>query len=504
VTDHIQHSYEPFIENRRSFILLRWLLVILCSYLVLAGDIRSEQLSVEALVAVVAFFLSNLAIALLPASALALAQSKNVVVVVDAFFISVCLYLLRVEGPQIHIAFMAVFLIAVIWTNLRLIVFSLLASSTLFGAFSFFGLYGFGSRVPAGDFLPLAVLFVVAIFYVFLSSRFDRDSATATVMFEERRTSEIMVEMTRTLAASMDADDIYKVIVSGLGAAMPEVEFRVVRIRGEEILVEASSIEPDSDEPAQPLALNSNPVLKRAYEEKKTLTTRADSGEAQVAVPMITQGDVVGLIWCRGTRIDADPSGTAVHLFEVVASTAANSLRNVGLLEEMKHIARTDFLTGLPNHRYFQQTLRSEMGRAKRHQRPLSLLVLDLDFLKSVNDRFGHPTGDTVIRSVGETINATCREIDFAARYGGEEFVVILPDTDLGGAVEVAERLRKRVHETDVGEVGQITASIGVANYPVNALTSEDLVWVADQALYVAKNGGRNQVAHFTYELTNQ
>jgi diguanylate cyclase (GGDEF)-like protein len=134
----------------------------------------------------------------------------------------------------------------------------------------------------------------------------------------------------------------------------------------------------------------------------------------------------------------------------------------------------------------------------------LSLLVLDLDFLKSVNDRFGHPTGDAVIRSVGETIKVTCREIDFAARYGGEEFVVILPDTDLPGAIEVAERLRKRIHETDVGEVGQITASVGVANYPVNALSGEDLVWVADQALYVAKNGGRNQVAHFTYELTNQ
>jgi diguanylate cyclase (GGDEF)-like protein len=106
---------------------------------------------------------------------------------------------------------------------------------------------------------------------------------------------------------------------------------------------------------------------------------------------------------------------------------------------------------------------------------------------------------------VAEAILSACREIDFPARYGGEEFVVILPDTDLTGAVEVAERLRRLVHDTDVGpEVGQITASIGVANYPINALAAQDLVWVADQALYVAKNGGRNQVAHFKYELTSQ
>jgi diguanylate cyclase (GGDEF)-like protein len=382
-----------------------------------------------------------------------------------------------------------------------MIMFSLLISSILFGAFSFFGVYRFDTQVPTGEFLSLSLLFVVSVLYVFLSSRFDRDSATATVMIEERKISEIMVEMTRTLAASMNSEDVYGVVVEGLSGAMPGGRFAVARVVDGSVLFEARSW---GEKDQAPMPLEEHPSLRRAYEEKKTVVS-TEAGRAEAVVPMITQGEVIGLLWCRGEDGRGGFQAISFHLFEVVASTAANALRNVRLLEEMKHIARTDFLTGLPNHRYFQQTLKSEMGRAERHERPLSLLVVDLDFLKSVNDRFGHPAGDAVIRSVAEAIRSACREIDFPARYGGEEFVVILPDTDLTGAVEVAERLRRLVHDTDVGpEVGQITASIGVANYPINALAAQDLVWVADQALYVAKNGGRNQVAHFKYELTSQ
>jgi len=129
------------------------------------------------------------------------------------------------------------------------------------------------------------------------------------------------------------------------------------------------------------------------------------------------------------------------------------------------------------------------------------LLIIDLDFLKEVNDRFGHPAGDTVIRSVAETIRNNCREIDFAARYGGEEFTVILPETSLPSAIQVAERIRERIAAEVFSGIGSITASIGVSNYPVNALSKEDLIRVADQALYIAKNGGRDRVGYFNYQM---
>jgi diguanylate cyclase (GGDEF)-like protein len=189
------------------------------------------------------------------------------------------------------------------------------------------------------------------------------------------------------------------------------------------------------------------------------------------------------------------------RFFDVMGSTAASALRNAQLFEEVQQRARTDFLTGLPNHRFFQASLSVELGRAQRHNRSLSLLMIDLDFLKEVNDKFGHPSGDMVIRTIAETIRSSCREIDIAARYGGEEFAVILPETPLTGASQLADRIRERIAAQEFPGIGSITASIGISNYPLNALSKEDLIRVADQALYVAKNGGRNRVSYFNYQM---
>jgi diguanylate cyclase (GGDEF)-like protein len=190
-----------------------------------------------------------------------------------------------------------------------------------------------------------------------------------------------------------------------------------------------------------------------------------------------------------------------IRFFEVMAGTAANALRNAQLFEEVEHRARTDFLTGLPNHRYFQSTLSMELMRAQRHNRTLSLMIIDLDFLKEVNDRYGHPNGDLVIRTIAGIIRSSCRDTDFAARYGGEEFTVILPETPLSSAVQAAERIRMRIAAEQFPGIPAVTASIGVSNYPINALSKEDLIRVADQALYIAKKGGRDRVAYVDYQM---
>src|SRR6185369_12023200 len=179
-------------------------------------------------------------------------------------------------------------------------------------------------------------------------------------------------------------------------------------------------------------------------------------------------------------------------------------LRNAQLFEEMEHKAKTDYLTGLYNHRSFQAMLTSEMARAGRLSHPLSLLIVDLDYLKEVNDRFGHMTGDAVIREVAETIRSGCRDYDLPARYGGEEFTVILPETGLQDALDVAERVRARIANRAFTGAGHVTASIGVANYPLNAVGRDELVKVADCALYDAKNNGRNRVSFFEGQLVEK
>lgn len=165
---------------------------------------------------------------------------------------------------------------------------------------------------------------------------------------------------------------------------------------------------------------------------------------------------------------------------------------------ELIRLTQTDVLTGCNNRRFFLHQLEKEIMRAKRYGRPLSLLMLDLDYFKQVNDTHGHHAGDQVLKSIVETLGKDAREIDTLARIGGEEFAIILPETDNKGAVDVAERLRRAIemasHPLETGHKVQITASIGAATIASDELTSDGLLKAADFAMYQAKTAGRNRV----------
>lgn len=157
--------------------------------------------------------------------------------------------------------------------------------------------------------------------------------------------------------------------------------------------------------------------------------------------------------------------------------------------------ANTDGLTELNNHRAFQETLANELQRALRYKAPLSVLLLDVDKFKQYNDTYGHPAGDQVLKQVAAILSAGARNTDFVARYGGEEFVLILPNTESTGALELAERLRKDV-ETRKGFERDVTISFGVATLSKEAMSAPELITQADKALYASKHAGRNRVTH--------
>jgi len=165
---------------------------------------------------------------------------------------------------------------------------------------------------------------------------------------------------------------------------------------------------------------------------------------------------------------------------------------------ELEYLSITDPVTGLKNHRYFQDRLRIELERANRHFRPLSLAMLDLDRFKELNDQHGHPNGDRLLRACAERFLSHVRLIDTIARYGGEEFAVLMPDTTFGDAIKVAERLRlaiaHQVFAIPPAREIRLTISIGVATslHPT-PLVAQELITRADQALYQAKRQGRNQ-----------
>jgi len=165
---------------------------------------------------------------------------------------------------------------------------------------------------------------------------------------------------------------------------------------------------------------------------------------------------------------------------------------------QLQDLANRDGLTGLYNHRYFQEQVGKDFARARRYHQPLSSVMLDIDHFKKVNDTYGHQTGDVILRTVGKLMLDSLRESDVPARYGGEEFALILYFTDSRGAFEVADRLRRMV-ETHIFHAGaetlQVTLSAGVATYPHPAIQEvQHLVECADKALYAAKQNGRNRV----------
>jgi diguanylate cyclase (GGDEF)-like protein len=167
------------------------------------------------------------------------------------------------------------------------------------------------------------------------------------------------------------------------------------------------------------------------------------------------------------------------------------------LFSELSTMAKTDPLTGLLNRREFENQGSSEMQRCKRYNRGVAILMLDLDFFKSVNDSYGHAAGDSVLKALSANLKASLRMADIACRYGGEEFVVLAPETTLKGAAELAERIRSRMETTFVSvgdDMITITVSIGIAETAGRTVALETLTDEADKALYAAKSGGRNAV----------
>ena len=188
------------------------------------------------------------------------------------------------------------------------------------------------------------------------------------------------------------------------------------------------------------------------------------------------------------------------HWIEALVNVAAPMIGHLQHLERAKRRALIDELTGTYNRRFLEEALaKLVVPDDRRRGQVLSLLVIDLDHFKKVNDTYGHQVGDQVLKAVAAAIHRALKESDVLARYGGEEFVVVLPRTDTAGAMAVGERLRTAVAGLSLRKLApaspdRITISVGVASYPIHATTVPDLIRMADEALYQAKSQGRNRV----------
>ena len=230
-------------------------------------------------------------------------------------------------------------------------------------------------------------------------------------------------------------------------------------------------------------------------DDRRTLLSCPVCGDCpgrSTCTPLTVGGEVIGSVLLTRPRRFAAVERQRVRDSVGQAAPVLANLRNLAIAELR---AATDSLTGLPNKRAVDDTMKRMLAQASRTLTPLSLLVLDLDHFKDINDRFGHPVGDEALANVGAAIRSALRESDFAGRAGGEEFAVMLPDTALDGAIVAADKIRTAIAAIVLTDIDvTMTASVGIAAYPDHATGTERLERLADSALYVAKRRGRDRI----------
>lgn len=264
------------------------------------------------------------------------------------------------------------------------------------------------------------------------------------------------------------------------------------------------------NDPQNCFAYRSGSPLTQALGQELCSHCGLASGETVMCRPLVAGGKEIGT--CKividsqslDGRFASVPDsvrklGFAEALLDPYVKLLSLSLSNLTLLDSYKNKAITDGLTGLYNRRYVVEYLSNILSLSRRNSLATSVLIIDVDNFKRLNDEYGHSVGDRVLRVVAQTMRRSIRDCDTIARYGGEEFIVVLPETDRAAAAEVAERIRMAVagiewNREDLGNIPQVTISIGVAEFPLHGYSHYHLTNAADKALYVAKRSGKNRV----------
>lgn len=333
---------------------------------------------------------------------------------------------------------------------------------------------------------------------------------------------EAMVRISQAVTSSLEIDEVLYRIVCELADVVQSDRASLIRVVDDSSGYVVSTRD-DPDLRNLQIDIGDYPEIRKATRTRTTVAVE-DTGadpllagvrdnipvrKSVLAVPLEVYQDDLETYVLLSSREVRPYTETERKFAQVVANAAANGLANAALYERveienrrLERLANTDDLTGLHNHRYFYKRLEEEFKRAERYGSDLSLILIDLDHFKSVNDTYGHQRGDAVLYELATVLHRATRETDLLARYGGEEFAVLLPETSLSGAFKQAERLRREIkaHYFEVLEGRPQTISCGVASLsfsdpdtPPPRRRQDALMSWADQALYTAKRGGRDK-----------
>lgn len=309
----------------------------------------------------------------------------------------------------------------------------------------------------------------------------------------------------RQTTAVLEIDELLRKVCEFLLQAFPVDHVAVLLLEDENLVFRAHKgrLTPllkegtplvDGDGTCKQALRSGKPIMANDVSEAKGYIQGFAETQSELCIPLVSFGQVVGALCLESDRLNAFDEGD-VPALESVADICANAIQNAHYFERVRHMAYVDGLTGVFNRRYFEIRVAEEIERAKRYTGAMSLIMVDIDHFKRLNDEFGHLMGDDVLRQISTIFTQNLRKVDVACRYGGEEFAIIVPETTGEDAYYVAEKLRKAIQAAVFPGVPRpVTISAGVASYPANGEARDELIKAADEALYQAKQSGRNTV----------
>lgn len=348
---------------------------------------------------------------------------------------------------------------------------------------------------------------------------FERGKILRDLRSEKNRL-QALADINALVSSTLNPNEILYSITKKISEIIPAKRCSIMRIDARRKIAYVVSSYENPKLRNLKLDLNKYPEISKAFKSKKAAIVKdirasrvmknvkdliPDGIHSIMVVPIILQKRVIGTFFLRTSRAGYKFSETEIELCKAVANASANSLKNAFLFRKVadektrfKKLALTDYMTGIYNIRFFYHRLSEEFSRAERYGFPLSCLMFDIDYFKTINDKYGHKAGDAVLKQFAHLLRRNTRKSDVLARYGGEEFIMLLPQADLAGAIAKAESLRFAVEEqkfTCLKEKVNLTVSIGAATYPgSNIRNMEDLITIADNSLYTAKASGKNMV----------
>ena len=338
---------------------------------------------------------------------------------------------------------------------------------------------------------------------------FDTLNMRTSELEKSQAQLEMIYENTRILASILEPENVVREVMRIMGQTLQYQNCALVLIsKNGGYYYRARSVDGNTSFHRKALRVSPSDLIAKIAAQQEAVRIN-DIGDREdyramnanalslIITPMSTHGEIQGLLIAESCE-KGFFKGRDEQMLSVVARSAGLALENADLHKRTEEMSIVDELTGSFNYRYFIQKFQEEKKRAVRYNLPLSIIMVDIDWFKKLNDSYGHEVGNIVLKSLAGVINGCIRDVDIFARYGGEEFVVILPQTPQSEAVHIGERIRNQVesHVIDAGASGKlkITVSVGVSSFPENGRSEEELVSVADQALYQAKGSGKNLV----------